>query len=201
MGTPASSSRGPTQQRSDDDFLAEVRRIISFPLPQNVPWAQVLGLVGDLSPGAAKKRYKGVILLLLHPDKRRESAVELAGGKEVCDRAFERVQEAYDRSQGHVATRTGRAVYPPQPGYGYTGAWGNPGQTSTPWHGGGPGPSAAPPPPGAAAGAQQASARPRTPPPPPPPRPPPPGYEWSRAANPPAPPPPGRSSRDTVDVD
>jgi len=199
MGTPASSSRGPTQQRSDDDFLAEVRRIISIPSPQNVHWAQVLGLVGDLSPGAAKKRYKGVILLLLHPDKRRESAVELAGGKEVCDRAFERVQEAYDRSQGLSTTRTGRAVYPPQPGYGNTGAWGNPGQSSTPWHGGGSGPSAAPP--AAAAGAPQASARPRTPPPAPPPRPPPPGYELSRAANPPAPPPPGRSSRDTIDVD
>mmetsp|Transcript_41783 Transcript_41783/g.135178 ORF Transcript_41783/g.135178 Transcript_41783/m.135178 type:complete len:183 (+) Transcript_41783:2566-3114(+) len=52
----------------------------------------------DLSREAARRRYKE-LMLLLHPDKRRASAVDLCGGNDTCDGAVARVQEAYERAQ------------------------------------------------------------------------------------------------------
>ena len=40
------------------------------------------------------------LMKILHPDKRSESAEALAGGREACSQAFERVQSASEQSKG-----------------------------------------------------------------------------------------------------
>mmetsp|Transcript_10882 Transcript_10882/g.30983 ORF Transcript_10882/g.30983 Transcript_10882/m.30983 type:complete len:138 (+) Transcript_10882:653-1066(+) len=60
-------------------------------------------------------------MLMLHPDKRRDAAVTRAGGKEVFDRAFNRVRGALDQA---LTPNTHMNRRGPMPGQGPFGASG-----------------------------------------------------------------------------
>ena len=57
------------------------------------------------------------LMKVLHPDKRTESGVALAGGTEVCNQAQERVQGAMEMAKGKpiMRTSTAQAVRRPRP--------------------------------------------------------------------------------------
>lgn len=77
--------------QSDDDLIAEVRRILAA---ASTNYLAVLGLQGrEATVQAAQSRYRQ-LMRLLHPDKRTATGVARAGGREACDLAMGKVQEA-----------------------------------------------------------------------------------------------------------
>lgn len=87
--TCSSTSPPVPETHSDDELVAEVRRILQL---QPKDHMGVLNL-SEQSLSAANSRYRQ-LMRLLHPDKRTADAVHRAGGKERCDQAMARVQEA-----------------------------------------------------------------------------------------------------------
>lgn len=73
-------------------MVEEVRRIKAVPPRQPACHAAVL----DIRTGGEdySSRYRKLVKLL-HPDKRSVNGQERAGGREVCDAVFNRVQEAH----------------------------------------------------------------------------------------------------------
>jgi len=91
----SSAVPAPSLQRLDEDsFVTEVMRIVRCPVSDP---RQVLGLQPadrrDLQ--AVQSRYRQ-LMRLLHPDKRKAEEEIRAGGREVCDEAVRRVQEAHE---------------------------------------------------------------------------------------------------------
>lgn len=156
-----SKSAAPAPRREKDaDIAREVLRIKT--LPMTATPAQVTGM---REPEDMKRRVKE-LLLELHPDKRRETVTNLAGGTDACNVAFMLVQGA------NVQLRDG---------------WKAPGMSpwAVPPRGATRSSQPAPPPPrraGPVGGQPQ-------PPPPPPPQRPPQDYYFPQPP-PPAPPPP-----------
>ena len=78
----------------DNDKLAvEVQRINSLD-PTN--WRGILGMSEGEDVAYASTKYRQ-LMKILHPDKRSDNATTLAGGDEMCNQAFARVQAASDQ--------------------------------------------------------------------------------------------------------
>merc|ERR1712110_732052 len=83
----------PRMSSDADDLLAsEVRRIMSVAQQNH---KAVLGFANteQISSANAKSRYRQ-LMKVLHPDKRSAVGEAHCGGKEVCDKAMDRVQKA-----------------------------------------------------------------------------------------------------------
>jgi len=94
-GTQSASTQAqqaPSKEHTSEDFAQEVKRINY--VSDAGSDMQALGLDPADKPSSAlvKRRYKE-LMLVLHPDKRKAEGERLAGGKQVCDRAFQRIQK------------------------------------------------------------------------------------------------------------
>jgi hypothetical protein len=100
----AITSPPPPGSVRDVDFATEVRRI-NLETPDH--WREILGLRSG-EDAQAPTKYRG-LMKVLHPDKRTESGVALAGGTEVCNEAQERVQGAMEMAKGKQIMRPSAA--------------------------------------------------------------------------------------------
>jgi hypothetical protein len=87
VGSAAAETRDETEL-----LFLEVQRINSDPSNN---CRSILGMVPEEGVLQASTKYRQ-LMKILHPDKRTEIAEALAGGKETCKRALERLQWAYD---------------------------------------------------------------------------------------------------------
>lgn len=118
VGTPPrgrDSLPGPVPGASAEDFARQVRRINVAATGGYYDFVDILGMTTEeVTMPAARKKYKE-LMLILHPDKRRTDGVAKAGGKEVVDRAMDRVLEALEKAKIYrgpaIITRSASDAY------------------------------------------------------------------------------------------
>lgn len=90
--TPGTPPATVSPEEAARRVVDEVRRIQAVPARQH---ARVLEMPSSQIPGEDYSSKYRRLVKLLHPDKRSVDGQERAGGREVCDAVFNRVQEAH----------------------------------------------------------------------------------------------------------
>lgn len=98
---PKVNERLPRDLPPDEALAAEVRRINAC---RDSDYRSVLELDKAANVDTAKSHYRQ-IMRLLHPDKRTSVGEELAGGKDPCDQAMQKVQASLKQAELGIGSK------------------------------------------------------------------------------------------------
>lgn len=108
---PKVNERLPRDLPPDEALAAEVRRINAC---RDSDYRSILELDKAANVDTAKSHYRQ-IMRLLHPDKRTSVGEELAGGKDPCDQAMQKVQASLKQAELGIGSKAPVAATVPRP--------------------------------------------------------------------------------------